>query len=67
MNLLCTMLVLIALVQPSWAACDEDTIETISGDGDLIVLHSGQEYDVDSSDEATASTWSEGDDVLGVQ
>jgi hypothetical protein len=29
------------LAQPSGAACHEDTIDTISEDGDLIVLSSG--------------------------
>jgi hypothetical protein len=46
------------------AACDEDTIDEISEDGDLIVLSSGNSYDVDAGDESTASSWTENNDVL---
>jgi D-lyxose ketol-isomerase len=49
---------------PAWAACDEDTIETVSEDGDLIILTSGQDYDVTPGDDATASLWLEGQSVL---
>lgn len=49
---------------PAFAACDEDTIQTVSRDGDLIVLQSGASYDVDESDQSTASEWSENQDVL---
>jgi hypothetical protein len=52
------------LATPAWAACDKDTIDTLSDDGDLIVLTSGGSYDVDPGDQSTASGWSEGDDVL---
>ena len=54
----------LALAQQGWAACDEDTIETVSPDGDLIVLASGQTYDVAPGDDVTAAVWQEGDDVL---
>jgi hypothetical protein len=53
-----------SLAQPAWAACDEDTIDTISRSGDLIVLSSGEAYDVAPGDEATAATWLESEDVL---
>jgi hypothetical protein len=53
-----------SLAEPAWAACDDDTIDTLSEDGDLIVLSSGESYDVAPGDETTASTWQEGDDVL---
>ena len=49
---------------PATASCDEDTIDTVSEDGDFIVLSSGDSFDVASGDEATASTWNEGDSVL---
>ena len=61
------ILVLIAaasFIEPAWARCDRDSIETISADGDLIILTSGDKYDVAPSDEATAAEWQEGDDVL---
>ena len=51
--------------QPAWAAfCNVDTIETVSSDGEFIILESGKRYDVDASDEVTVSSWQEGDDVL---
>jgi hypothetical protein len=36
----------------------------VSEDGDLIVLVSGEAYDVMAGDEVTAALWQEGDDVL---
>jgi hypothetical protein len=45
-------------------ACDEDSIETISSEGDLIVLVSGAAYDVAAGDEITSSLWQEGDNAL---
>jgi hypothetical protein len=53
-----------SLAEPAFAACDEDTIDTISEDGDLIVLSSGESYDVAPGDETTAALWQEGEDVL---
>jgi hypothetical protein len=58
------IVICLLLAQPSWAACHEDTIDTISEDGDLIILTSGQSYDVSPGDDATAALWQEGDDVL---
>jgi hypothetical protein len=49
---------------PARDACEEDSIDTISQDGDLIVLASGERYDVRTEDQATAALWQEGDDVL---
>jgi len=54
----------VAFAAPARAACDDDSIGTISEDGDLIVLASGQAYDVAAEDQATAALWQEGDDVL---
>jgi hypothetical protein len=53
-----------ALASPSWAACYSDTIDTLSEDGDMIILSSGEAYDISSGDESTAASWQEGDDVL---
>jgi hypothetical protein len=58
------LLIACSLSEPAWAACDDETIDTISEDGDLIVLSSGESYDVAPGDEGTASTWQEGEDVL---
>jgi hypothetical protein len=49
---------------PTLASCDEDTIDKVSHDGDLIILNSGESYDVDAGDDVTASLWTEGDDVV---
>ncbi len=54
----------VSLAAPVRAACESDSIETISQDGDLIVLLSGQTYDVAAEDQATAALWLEGEDVL---
>lgn len=51
-------------VQTAWAACDSDSIDTLSDDGDLITLTSGQSYDVSAGDETTSESWQEGDSVL---
>jgi len=48
---------------PAGAACENDTIETISEDGDLIIVASGQAYDVSAPDQSMASLWQEGDSV----
>jgi hypothetical protein len=58
------VLLTINLAMPARAACDKDTIDTISEDGDLIVLSSGTSYDVADDDQSTAASWQEGDDVL---
>jgi hypothetical protein len=58
------VLLTISLAMPARAACDKDTIDTISEDGDLIVLSSGTTYDVHEDDQSTAASWQEGDDVL---
>lgn len=59
-----TVMIFLCLARPSLAACDEDTIDTVSEDGDLIVLGFGDEYDVSPDYEATAARWMEGDNVL---
>ena len=59
------LIIIVALPpHPAFAGCDADTIETISEDGDLIVLQSGLSYDVDLTDQSTAAQWSENEDVL---
>lgn len=58
------VILLAAFASPALAGCDEDTIDTVSSDGDLIVLASGEQYDVDAGDESTSASWQEGDNVL---
>ncbi len=62
--LLAVLGLFVAAVAPAREACDEDAIETIAEDGDLIVLASGEKYDVAIADQPTAALWQEGDDVL---
>lgn len=56
--------IILPLSSPAWAGCSDDTIDTVSDDGDLIVLRSGELYDVAAGDQGTASLWREGADVL---
>jgi hypothetical protein len=49
---------------PAIASCEADTIETVSDDGDLIIMLSGDAFDVAAGDDVTAATWLEGEDVL---
>jgi hypothetical protein len=63
-KLILLVMVGLSLAEPTWAACIEDSIDTVSEDGDLIILTSGQSYDVMAGDASTAAQWQEGDDVL---
>jgi hypothetical protein len=45
--------------RPSFAS-DDDTIDTVSSDGEHIIMQSGQVYQ--SDDPGTSSTWQSGDD-----
>ena len=38
-------------------ACETNTIEEVLGDGSIIKLQDGTIYQVNTSDESTASTW----------
>jgi hypothetical protein len=62
-SLVCAITILMTAA-PAMASCDEDTIDTVSEDGDVIILSSGDAFDVAAGDDATASTWNEGDNVL---
>ena len=59
-------LIAIIAVSPikAFASCEEDTIDTLSDDGELLVLESGQAFDVSAGDSSTSAGWSEGDTVL---
>jgi hypothetical protein len=73
----CLLLISLTLAAPAYAdtlpttihPCDETWIAEISPTGDLIVLSTGEAYDVDARDRATVINWIEGgpgvgDDVL---
>ena len=51
---------MLMVATPTMASCDEETIETVSSDGDMIILSSGKAFDVVAGDDATASTCERG-------
>lgn len=61
--LLVTLIVLL-LAESARAACDQETIETLSPNGDFLILDSGKKYDVVPGDQATAAQWQESDDAV---
>ena len=59
------ILILASLVtQQASAACEEDSIDTVSEDGETIILTSGAVYEVDVSDQVDVGSWASGEDVL---
>ena len=54
----------LAFAAPALAACDEDSLETVSGDGDILIMQSGHIYRVGSGDTVDTQLWVSGDDVL---
>ena len=65
MGRIVTILMLACLVaQQAFAACDEDSIDTVSEDGETIILSSGAVYQVDVSDQVDVASWLPGEDVL---
>ena len=53
-----------ALSDRTSASCDEDSLETVSDDGDVLVTQSGHVYQVDGADTVDTRLWSSCDDVL---
>ncbi|MFY9627207.1 MAG: hypothetical protein WAK03_03505 [Methylocystis sp.] len=50
---------------PAFASdCDEDSISTVSDDGEILVMLSGQVYRVDAGDTADTALWLPTEDVL---
>jgi cyanophycinase-like exopeptidase len=65
MGRIVTILMLASLAaRPAFAACDEDSIDTVSEDGETIILSSGAVYQVDVSDQVDVASWLPGEDVL---
>ena len=65
MGRIAAILMLASLVtQQASAACEEDSIDTVSEDGETIILSSGAVYQVDLSEEVDAASWQSGEDVL---
>jgi hypothetical protein len=44
--------------------CEEDTIETVSSDGSVLIMISGATYKVDDADQVDTELWLAVDDVL---
>ena len=65
MSRMLAILMLASLVtQPAFAGCDEDSIDTVSEDGETIILSSGAVYQVDLSEQVDTGSWQSGEDVL---
>jgi len=45
-------------------ACDDDSIESVSDDGAVIVMMSGATFRVTAADRLDTALWSAGDDVV---
>jgi hypothetical protein len=62
---LCAGVIAFALVaSPAEAACEEDTVYDVSGDGAVITMLSGSVFQVDAADQIDTQLWSTSDDVL---
>jgi hypothetical protein len=44
--------------------CEDDSIDSVSDDGDIIKLLSGNVYEIDSTDTVDTALWLPADDVL---
>jgi hypothetical protein len=50
---------------PSFAqSCEDDTIQSVSDDGSIIILYSGATYAVHPADQSDTMSWVPADDVL---
>ena len=48
----------------STGMCDDESIESVSDDGEVITTIEGHHYEVEAGDQATASVWVEASDLL---
>ena len=46
------------------STCDDESIETVSDDGEVIATIEGHRYEVEAGDQPTASVWTEASDLL---
>lgn len=44
--------------------CEDDSIQSVSESGDVIIMESGAEYQVDAADQVDTRLWQTGDDVI---
>jgi hypothetical protein len=62
---LATLLFAIFMSAPSYSqSCDDDSIQSVSDDGSIIVMISGAVYQVDAADRVDTALWTSADDVL---
>jgi hypothetical protein len=45
-------------------ACEEDTLDTVSDGGDILIMVSGKVYQVDSGDDVDSQLWLAAEDVI---
>ena len=65
MRLVGALLLLLSLCTPSFSqSCYDDSIDTVSDDGDIIVMISGAVFQVDLDDQVDTALWLPADDVL---
>jgi hypothetical protein len=58
------MIVFLMIEQGNARQCFEDTIQSKSDDGDILVMLSGAVYEVDAGDQIDSALWLETDNVL---
>ncbi|MGC2456466.1 MAG: hypothetical protein WA435_00525 [Gallionellaceae bacterium] len=60
------LMVFLAIISSSAVAedCEEDSIQTVSSDGSVLIMLSGAVYQVDESDQVDTQLWLAADDVL---
>ncbi|WP_146030305.1 hypothetical protein [Methylocella silvestris] len=54
----------VAFAAPAFAACDEDTLETVSDGGEILVMQSGHVYQVEGGVTVDTRLWLPAEDVL---
>lgn len=64
MKKLMIVLCLLATPAAAHAACDEDTLETVSDGGETLVMQSGHVYRVNGGDTVDTQLWLAAEDVL---
>ena len=52
------------LSSPVFAQCEDDSIESVSSDGSIIIMISGEVFRVSPVDQADSAVWLPADDVL---
>jgi len=64
MKYIITLFSSLFLIGNALAWCDETTIQSINGGGEIIITTDGDIYRVSLMDKSTAALWLPGDDIL---